>query len=228
MTYFGSVHGLRQILGGWLKSALRVLTLLLIPAMTMAGSPEADGGVVLRWTAPGDDHYTGTATGYIIRYRPGAEGPIDTESDWEQAIGVANVPAPSPAGQTDSVVVLGLVSGEEYYFALRSYDEAMNISLISNSPGLIAVDWSCCQGKVGDVNGVDGDKPTIGDVSLLIDHLFIRQQPVWCPAEADVNQSGGLFPQQGPDGDLSIGDISLLIEHLFVNGYPIPDCLSTN
>ena len=75
----------------------------------------------------------------------------------------------------------------------------------------------CCQDRVGDANGLGGDEPTIGDVSTMIDALFIGGDPVViaCLTEADVNQSGGLDPQ--PD-DITIGDISTLIDYLFITG----------
>ena len=70
----------------------------------------------------------------------------------------------------------------------------------------IAGALSCCEGKVGDVNGLGGDTPTIGDVAMLIDHLFISGLVIDCMAEADVNQSGGLYPTED---DLSIADITV-------------------
>lgn len=81
----------------------------------------------------------------------------------------------------------------------------------------------CCQGRVGDVNGQGGDEPTIGDVSVLIDHLFISNPPLQCYQEADVNQSGG--PNPHPD-DITIGDISVLIDYLFITGQSLglPNC----
>ena len=81
---------------------------------------------------------------------------------------------------------------------------------------------SCCQGKVGDVNNSGGDDPTIGDVSFLIDHLFITGIAIDCIAEADVNQSGGTFPTEE---DLSIADVSVLIDALFISFGPTNDCL---
>jgi hypothetical protein len=36
-----------------------------------------------------------------------------------------------------------------------------------------------------------------------------------------VNQSGGLSPEDGPEGDISIGDISILIDYLFISGSSI-------
>ena len=78
-------------------------------------------------------------------------------------------------------------------------------------------DLCCCVGSVGDANQSGDEDPTIGDVSVLIDHLFINQAPLGCPAEADINQSGGANPSQGPGGDITIGDISLLIDYLFIS-----------
>jgi hypothetical protein len=84
------------------------------------------------------------------------------------------------------------------------------------------LDGGCCQGIVGDVNGDGQHDPTIGDVSALIDHLFISTQALACLAEADVNQSGSLQPTED---DITIGDVSNLIDHLFVSGSDLPDCL---
>ena len=81
---------------------------------------------------------------------------------------------------------------------------------------------TCCVGLVGNANGSDGDEPTIGDITTLIDMLFIGRQPVDCLAEADVNQSGGFDPQVE---DITIGDISKLIDHLFLTEPPLPECL---
>ena len=84
----------------------------------------------------------------------------------------------------------------------------------------------CCSERVGDANGFGGDEPTIGDVSTMIDALFIGGDPVViaCLAEADVNQSGGLYPTPN---DITIGDISTLIDYLFITGpsLGLPECL---
>ena len=84
----------------------------------------------------------------------------------------------------------------------------------------------CCEGRVGDANGEGGDEPTIGDVSTIIDALFIsgNPDPIDCLAEADVNQSGGANP---PFVEVTIGDVSTLIDYLFITGSSLglPDCL---
>ncbi len=85
---------------------------------------------------------------------------------------------------------------------------------------------TCCVDRVGDVNASGEDEPTIGDVSVLIDALFISVD--WsiipCLAEADINISGGFDPQQS---DITIGDVSYLIDYLFITGASLglPDCL---
>ena len=92
----------------------------------------------------------------------------------------------------------------------------------------------CCIGRVGDANGVGGDEPTIGDVSLMIDALFITASetvlltPPACMAEADVNLSSLNSPAHWPPvyDDITIGDISILIDYLFITGSSLglPSC----
>ena len=85
----------------------------------------------------------------------------------------------------------------------------------------------CCVDRVGDANGIGGDEPTIGDISVMIDAKFITgtcDGILDCFTEADINQSGG----PGADcDDITIGDISTLIDYLFITGptLGLPDCL---
>jgi len=97
--------------------------------------------------------------------------------------------------------------------AAGAYDEAELILLIASG---------CCEGSVGDANQDGQPDPTIGDISVIIDMLFISNTPVTCLAEADINQSGGRYPTVD---DITIGDISLLIDHLFISGNALADCL---
>jgi PKD repeat protein len=80
----------------------------------------------------------------------------------------------------------------------------------------------CCRGVVGDVNGIGGDEPTIGDISILIDHLFLSGIELGCYPEADVNQSGWGNPDAD---DITIGDVSVLIDHLFITGLALRPCM---
>ena len=90
----------------------------------------------------------------------------------------------------------------------------------------------CCIAHVGDANGLGGDEPTIGDVSVMIDAKFITgdcvgsdpQNPILpCLAEANINQSGSCDPTCD---DITIGDISILIDYLFITGSSLglPEC----
>jgi hypothetical protein len=79
----------------------------------------------------------------------------------------------------------------------------------------------CCQGIVGDANGDGSYEPTISDISVIIDHLFISGDALTCYLEADVNQSGGITAEAK---DITIGDISVLIDHLFISGIALPEC----
>lgn len=99
---------------------------------------------------------------------------------------------------------------------------------------LIPDDAPCCEGRVGDANGSGDDEPTLGDIGVLIQAMFLSgsPDPISCMAEADVNQSGGPSPTFD---DISLGDISILISYLFINGpydavnnpdgIVLPDCL---
>ncbi len=73
----------------------------------------------------------------------------------------------------------------------------------------------CCNLRVGDANNSGDDEPTVGDISTLIDFLFISGGTLTCIEEADVNQSGGATPYAD---DITIGDVSALIDYLFITG----------
>lgn len=82
----------------------------------------------LLWTSPGDDNNVGTAAIYDIRYSLNAI----TESNWTSASQISGEPMPLISGSSQSVVVVGLTPDTTYYFAMKTSDEAPNISTISN------------------------------------------------------------------------------------------------
>ena len=141
LTY--GVHAIRiQSLGnGWIDlDALEVFggPDLAAPAAisTLSAATGVENGAVnLTWTAVGDDGSTGTASSYLVRY---SASPI-TSGTWDAATPVsAGVPAPKPAGQSESMTVTGLNSGSTYYFAVRAQDEVPNLGAASNSPSAVA------------------------------------------------------------------------------------------
>lgn len=87
-----------------------------------------DSTVTLTWTATGDDKNVGTATRYDIRYYRNWLN----YATWDSATQVTGEPTPHPAGQTDTMLVRGLMKDSTYYFALMAFDEAGNSSGISN------------------------------------------------------------------------------------------------
>ena len=104
------------------------------------------------------------------------------------------------------------------------YTQLVRLKTISSSYtwNVNQADPSCCTGIVGDANYDGGYEPTISDISVMVDHLFITGIPLTCYEEADVNQSGGISPTAS---DITIGDISTLVDYLFISGTPLPNCI---
>ncbi len=84
--------------------------------------------ITLSWTAPGDDGNTGTAAYYEIR----RSEELITEVNWSAATPLTNPPSPQPAGTQQSYEVNGLTGGVVYYFAIKTFDDVMNVSELSN------------------------------------------------------------------------------------------------
>ncbi len=83
----------------------------------------------VRWTAPGDDGNTGTATSYDLRY---STDPITT-ANWWSATPATGEPTPALAGTTQSMVVTGLNDNTTYYFAMKASDEVPHTSDLSEN-----------------------------------------------------------------------------------------------
>ena len=94
----------------------------------LAATPAGPGSVTLSWVAPGDDGGVGTAFQYDLRY---SGAPIDAET-FTSAIRVQGEAAPSTPGSAERFTVTGLAGGVTYYFAVRTGDEVLNWSGISN------------------------------------------------------------------------------------------------
>ncbi len=75
-------------------------------------------------------------------------------------------------------------------------------------------DACCCVGSTGNVDDDPQQTVDMGDLTVLIDHLFISLEPVDCPAEANVDATGGV----------DMGDLTRLIDHLFIDLSPLPEC----
>ena len=98
------------------------------PVTDLAATATGTDSVELRWTASGDDGARGQAQRYDIRYDT---QPID-DGRWEQAQAVVDPPPPGPSGTAERLTITGLSDRTTYYFAMRSYDDAEQVSSISN------------------------------------------------------------------------------------------------
>jgi len=104
-----------------------------------AATTNTNGGVVLHWTAPGDDGWSGTVSGYIVRY---SFFPINTTNDWDNAYnydGAGQWYNFVPGGSDETRIVAYLPARTAYYFSVRAYDEGGNLSPLGNSA--MATTW---------------------------------------------------------------------------------------
>jgi hypothetical protein len=74
----------------------------------------------------------------------------------------------------------------------------------------------CCIGMRGNVDSSPDHLVTMGDLTVLIDHLFISFAPLDCVDEANVDVSA--------DGLITMGDLTVLIDHLFISFEPLALC----
>lgn len=89
------------------------------------------GQVILTWTAPAEDGYEGDpADHYNARYG----GTYITSSWWNNSESLSGEPAPGIPGTVQSWTFTDsdFIAGREYAFAIKSYDEAGNVSGMSN------------------------------------------------------------------------------------------------
>jgi hypothetical protein len=126
--------------GRWRKEQVRravlvaAALLLLGLAPVIAHAQSAADTLTLAWTAPGDDGSIGKATSYDIRW---STAPI-TDANFASATAIPGLPSPANSGTRQKVVVRGLTRGTTYYFALKSTDDAGNVSALSN---VVRWDW---------------------------------------------------------------------------------------
>ncbi|MEM4368648.1 MAG: carbohydrate binding domain-containing protein, partial [Candidatus Anstonellales archaeon] len=80
-----------------------------------------DGEIILRWTAPGDDGMTGTASSYIVKYATYQITNFNT-----QGTTYYQTWTPQPAGSLEQKTLAGFVPGTTYYFAIVAVDDSNN------------------------------------------------------------------------------------------------------
>ena len=119
-----------------LSNSLAVLTSdSVAPAAAVLSTGAATGtSIAVNWTAVGDDGTTGTATSYELRSATGAACPL-TSATFASGTAVSGLPAPSPAGTSESFTVTGLASDKAYCFMLKVTDDSGNSSLSNSAAG---------------------------------------------------------------------------------------------
>jgi hypothetical protein len=77
-------------------------------------------------------------------------------------------------------------------------------------------DACCCVGTVGNIDCDSQDLVDIGDLTALIDYLYMSKAGLCCPGEGNVDGDAG--------GLVDIGDLTALIDHLYISRQPPAGC----
>lgn len=99
-----------------------------------ANTGSESGQIDLSWNAVGDDDMIGSATFYEIRYSLNRITP----ASWESALLWTPGPTPAPPGQQEELTIYGLQPGQWYWVGTKVYDDAGNVSPMSNVDSAIA------------------------------------------------------------------------------------------
>jgi len=87
-----------------------------------------DSSYLARWTAVGDNANEGQANAYIIKL---SGTPVaDTNTWWQSAVTMSNIPSPSIAGNNDYYSFKNLNANTHYYMGIQVIDEVNNKSSI--------------------------------------------------------------------------------------------------
>ncbi len=122
---------------------------------------------------------------------------------------------PAGASGINPIIVEEYTSGSSV-FSPSFYCDAGNYEPTINS-GSVSCGLTCCTGpSVGNVDASPDNMVTMGDLTVLIDHLFISLMPIACVDEGNVDMS--------PDGLVTMGDLTVLIDALFISLDPLPPC----
>ncbi|MBD3256878.1 PKD domain-containing protein [candidate division GN15 bacterium] len=121
---------------------------------------------------------------------------------------------PFPAGDSCELSVSWPTEGI-YHVTVRARDPWGDST--SWSTALTVDIGGCCTGpSVGNIDGSPDNAVTLGDLTVMIDHLFISLEPLECDEEGNTDMS--------PDGAVSLGDLTVLIDHLFISLAPLSPC----
>ena len=121
-----------------------------------------------------------------------------------------------------SINSAGIISGTpsdsgDFGFTIRVLDP---VTAYADSASFsIHVDEAitCCTGpSMGNVDVSPDNLIGLGDLTVLIDHLFVSFADLPCVDEANLDLS--------PGGEVTLADLTILIDHLFVTFADLPPC----
>ncbi len=181
---------------------------------SLAATGRDDGAVIVTWQTPPDLTY------HVYRRAGSSEGSFFRLDNPDGSL--------TDQGTTRRFFVDTTVDGTSWYdYVIMAEDSATNYSppseiLTVNS----AASPYCCIGLTGNLRTAphcdDYDQTVdMGDLTVLIDHLFISLEPLCCLEEGDMDLSGQPDPQPF---DVDTGDLVVLIDHLFISLTPLPQC----
>ncbi len=75
--------------------------------------------------------------------------------------------------------------------------------------------WDCCE-HLGNVDRSPDEWVTMGDFTVMIDHLFVTFTPLVCSAEGNLDLSTDFL--------VTMSDLTTLIDFLFISFCVLPDC----
>jgi len=107
-----------------------------------------------------------------------------------------------------------------YQITVRTRD-AWNEMSEWSTPRSMSIGGCCVGESVGNMDSDPTPPVDMGDLTILIDMLFLSLTPIGCLAEADVDLSGAGTPV---NIDVDMGDLTVLIDHLFLTLSSLPSC----
>jgi glucose/arabinose dehydrogenase len=160
------------------------------------------GGFVYRGDAipsfDGKYFYGDYCTGEIWSLRYGGSTVTDS---------VEHTAALNPGG--NNITSFGQDARGEIYFTVLSASGGIVYKIV---PSPVA----CCSGSTGNIDGDIEELVDIGDLTALIDYLYISLIEPDCLAEANIDGD--------VQGIIDIGDLTALIDFLYINNTPPANC----
>jgi hypothetical protein len=108
-----------------------------------------------------------------------------------------------------------LGSDSVYYWRFRSYESGVWSPYSHAFAAYIKA--GCCIDLTGNIDGDPEDQVDLGDLTALIDYLFISFTEPDCTEEANVDGDA--------EGLVDLGDLTALIDYLFISFTPPAECL---